>query len=296
MRIYLAIFFCLLSSMASAADIRGIFFQPRESDLTIPTENWPSIFSLAKKKGFNTLVIQWTGYGDIFSSSQNQAWLKDRMLEASQAELKLIVGLGGDPEIFTRLKQPPSIVGSYFRKMNENNLKLARYWIQVLPNEAITGWYLPLEVDDRQWRETPARAELVKYLERQAIELKAVAPMPVFISSFFTGNMTPEGYAAMLEDLEGQSKVQFWIQDGGGTNKLTATERHLYLDEISNCKGYKASGMIYELFKQTQADNQFAAKPLDPVEMNKALQQKSPCHGDNLFFAINYLIDFNNPK
>ena len=295
-RIILAILFCVLPNIALASDVRGIFFQPRESDLTIPVENWPTIFSLAKTKGFNTLVIQWTAFGDTFSSPQNQAWLKDRMLEASKAELKLIVGLGGDPEIFTRLKQPPSIVGSYFRKMNEANLLLAQHWVKVLPKDAISGWYLPLEIDDRQWRDMPARVELTKYLKRQVMDLNVVTPLPVYISSFFTGNMTPERYAVMLESIESQSKVYFWIQNGGGTNKLMALERDLYISAITNCSGYAASGIIYELFKQTQVDSNFAAKPLSPAEMNKALQQKSPCQGDNLFFALNYVIDFTDPK
>lgn len=296
MRIILAILFCMLTSIASASDVRGIFFQPREVDLAIPVENWPTIFSLAKKKGFNTLVIQWTEFGDTFSSPKNQAWLRDRMLEASNAELNLIVGLGSDPEIFTRLKQPPSIVGSYFRKLNAANLVLAQHWIEVLPKNAISAWYLPLEVDDRQWREMPARAELIKYLDRQVMDLNALAPLPVYISSFFTGNMTPERYAALLEEIESQSKVHFWIQNGGGTDKLMTTERDFYIGAVTNCKAYAVSGLIFELFKQTQVDSNFAANSLSPPEMSKALQQKSPCQGDNIFFALNYLIDFIEPK
>lgn len=296
MRIFLALLFCMLSSFASAKEMRGIFFQPREVDLSIPTENWPTIFALARTKGFDTLVIQWTGFGDVFSLSKNQAWLSDRMLEASKADLKLIVGLAGDPEIFTRLKQPPSVVGSYFRKMNEANIALAQHWIATLPKDAISAWYLPLEVDDRQWRELPARAELIKYLDRQSVELVAMSPLPIYISSFFTGNMTPERYAAMLENMEAQSKIRFWIQNGAGTNKLIEAERDLYFNAISNCNGYAASGIIYELFQQTQVDSRFKAIPLGPVEMKKALQQQSPCQGDNIFFALNYLIDFTDPK
>jgi len=296
MRIFLAILFCALSSIASASDIRGIFFQPRESDLAIPIENWPTIFALAKKKGFNTLVIQWTGFGDTFSSPKSQAWLRDRMLEASNAELKLIVGLAGDPEVFTRLKQPPSIVGSYFRKMNEANLLLAQHWLEVLPKGAISAWYLPLEIDDRQWRELPAREALIKYLVRQVMDLDVLTLLPVYISSFFTGNMTPERYAAMLESIESQAKVHLWIQNGGGTDKLMPAERDFYIGAISNYAAYAASGLIFELFKQTQVDSNFAAMPISPSEMSKALQQKSPCQGDNIFFALNYLIDFTDPK
>ena len=295
MRFLLMILFCCLSITAQAGDVRGIFFQPQASDLSIPLDHWPKIFATAKSRGFNTLVIQWTGYGNVFSSKSNQEWLKDRIIQASQANLKLIVGLGSDPEMFTRLKQPPSIVGSYFRKMNQMNIELATQWAKDLPQGAVAGWYLPLEIDDRQWREKLARAELTKYLVRQVDELNHVLPVPVFISSFFTGNMTPERYAAMLENIEAQSKVHLWIQDGGGTNKLMTMERELYLSAVGNCAGFTASGFIFEIFKQTQADHQFAAVPLDPLEMTRALGQKSPCGGDNLFFALNYLVNFKSP-
>jgi len=296
MRYVLITLFCLLSSIAQAGDIRGIFFQPQQSDLEIPVENWPKIFSEARNRGFTDLVIQWTDFGNVFASQENQAWLRDRMIQASQADLKLIIGLGGDPEMFTLLKQPPSIVGSYLRKVNQINVALATRWVNTLPVGTVSGWYLPLEVDDRQWREIPARAELTKYLIRQVDELNQVLPVPTYISSFFGGNMTPELYAAMLENMEAQSHVHFWVQDGSGTNKLTSSERDLYLEAVANCKGYAVSGFIFEIFTQTQADHQFAAKPLSTTDINKALQQKSPCGGDNVFFALNYLIDLNAKK
>lgn len=296
MRILIALLFCFLSSLSHAGEIDGIIFQPREVDLSIPAENWPKIFKLAKARGFNTLVIQWTRFDNVFASPQNQKWLQDRMLEAVGENLKLVIGLSSDPDTFERLKQPVTIVGSYFRKLNEWNLELAQRWVKVIPAKAITGWYLPLEVDDRQWRDLSARTELTRYLKRQVSELGDVLPVPVYISSFFSGNMTPERYAVMLENIEAQTKVHFWVQNGSGTNKLIAAERDLFIDAISNCSGYAASGLIYEIFTQTQSDREFAAKPLSASEMSKALQQRSPCKGDRVFFALNYLIDFSNPK
>lgn len=296
MRIFIALLFCFFSSLSHAGDIDGIFFQPREADLSIPVENWPKIFKLAKAHGFNTLVIQWTRFDNVFSSPQNQMWLQERMLEAAGENLQLVIGLSSDPDTFERLKQPASIVGSYFRKLNELNVNLAQQWVKVIPRKAIAGWYLPLEVDDRQWRDLSARTELTRYLKRQVSELGDVLPVPIYISSFFSGNMTPERYAVMLENIEAQSKVHFWVQNGSGTNKLIQAERDLYLDAIAKCSGYAATGLIYEIFTQTKADSEFAAKALSASEMSKALQQRAPCHGDRLFFALNYLIDFSNPK
>ena len=295
-RCFLAMLLCCISVAAQAGDMRAIFFQPLRSDLTVPAKNWPVIFSEAKRKGFNTLVIQWTSYGDLFASKENQQWLQDRLIQALQADLKLVIGLGGDPAIFERLKQSPPAVGSYLRKTNQINNALASQWVKALPSDAIIGWYLPLEIDDRQWRTKPARAELIKYLSRQVDELTNIRFVPVYVSSFFAGNMTPERYAVMLENIELQSKVHLWVQDGGGTNKLTTAERELYLNAVSHCSSFAVSGFIFEIFNQTQADQQFAAIPLDRSRMSKALEQKNPCGGDNVFFALNYLIDFENPN
>lgn len=296
MRVIVALLLSLWFSAVQANDLKAIFFQPRKMDLAVPVKNWPQIFSLAKAKGFDTVIFQWTSFGDAFQSPENQAWLKGRMLEAHGAGLKLVIGLSSDPEIFTHLKQPPAIIGSYFRKMNQKNLELAHYWKKNLKPEFISAWYIPLEIDDREWRTEEARAPLRKYLSQQVTELRGVQSIPVYISSFFAGYMTPENYSNMLENLGSQSKVQIWVQDGGGTGKLTGSERELYLSNLRMCKGQAVHGIIYELFRQTEADHNFAAEPLKPAEMTAVLNQKSPCNKDNVFFALNYLIDFNNPR
>jgi hypothetical protein len=294
-----AILFLLLTlwfSTVQASNLQAIFFQPRKIDMAVPVENWLPIFTLAKAKGFDTLIFQWTSFGDAFQSPENQAWLKARMLEAHSAGLKLVIGLSSDPEIFTHLKQPPAILGSYFRKMNQKNLALAHYWKQNLGSEFISAWYIPLEIDDREWRTEEARAPLRKYLTQQVADLQGVQAIQVYVSSFFAGFMTPENYANMLENLGRQSKVNIWVQDGSGTGKLTIAERELYLSNLRMCKGQEVDGVIYELFRQTEVDQNFAAEPLKPAEMTAVLKQKSPCSKDNVFFALNYLIDFNNPK
>ena len=52
---------------------------------------------------------------------------------------------------------------------------------------------------------------------------------------------------------------------------------------VSNCASFNVSGFIFEIFRQTHADHEFAAVPLPPSEMNFALRQKSPCGGDNIY-------------
>ncbi len=54
--------------------------------------------SQLRLQGFDTLVLQWTCYGDAFTCSQNSALLFKRAAAAQQAGLKLIVGLNADPE------------------------------------------------------------------------------------------------------------------------------------------------------------------------------------------------------
>ena len=49
--------------------------------------------SQLRLQGFDTLVLQWTRYGDAFTQPEQRALLFKRAAAAQQAGLKLIVGL-----------------------------------------------------------------------------------------------------------------------------------------------------------------------------------------------------------
>jgi hypothetical protein len=269
----------------------ALFYQPQKSDQTVSIEKWGSIFKNVRNKGFDTLVVQWTQYGEFLSEDKDKEWLIKVLNQAKEVKLKLVIGLSADPEIFTKLKQAPAGLEIYLQKNYESDRKLLAFWNQSPLIENAIGWYIPLEVDDREWRDVDRRMILKQFLDRQLQQIHSSSVKDVYISSFFTGKMTPQNYAQQLADLKAGTQLKIWVQDGGGTKKLTASERELYLQDISDCKANTMDGLIYEIFKQTQHDQLFTAEPLGSADLAHRIKLRAPCKRDTLFFELRYLIN-----
>ena len=280
--------FALLLPLSTMA-VTAIFYQPQESDKQIPSQEWRSIFHHLKKKGFDTLVIQWTQYGDFLKSAENQAWLKERVDQATGEKLQLIIGLSSDPEMFNRLKEPSAESKDYLTKLSRVDLLLVDYWNKNIPQDKIAGWYIPLEIDDRAWRDPKAFDILRKHLRDESQKIRMQSEKPIYISSFFTGNMSPDDYSKIIASLHEVTGLHIWIQDGAGTGKLNPSERALYLVPLTKCSAPIASGLIFEAFKQTQHDQTFAAESLPPQLLAQRLKLRAPCQLDSVFFELRYL-------
>jgi hypothetical protein len=284
----------LLLPITSQA-VTAIFYQPQTADQSISMEKWRTVFSSIHKKGIDTVVVQWTQYGDFLSTEQEIEWLKEVLFQAKSAKLKIIMGLNADPDVFSKTQQAPAGLEIYFQKSLESNKHLMSKWMTSALMDGVVGWYIPLEIDDREWRDAERRSILKRYLDRQSEQIRSSSPKPIYISSFFTGNMTPDSYSQLLQDLKSGNALKIWVQDGSGTNKLTASERSLYLNTISNCKTRVVDGVIFEIFTQTKHDQVFAAESLSPASLASKLKQRAPCKEDSLFFELRYLINLQ-PK
>ncbi|GGP25934.1 DUF4434 domain-containing protein [Silvimonas amylolytica] len=279
----------LLCLSATANAMTALFYQPQTRDQGVPDASWPGIFSSVRGAGFDTLVIQWTQNGDAFAAPQDKDWLAARMVNARAAGLHLVIGLNGDPDFFIRQQQPVRILDTYFRSHAYADAALAQYWVKRLGTDAISGWYLPLEIDDVRWRDNEARTSLNGWLIRASKLIRQQADKPVYASSFFAGHMAPQQYAEMVGQVTLQSGVKLWIQDGAGTGKLNVAERGAYLNALADCARPSAQGVVYEIFRQTGTDEAFQAERRPAEEVRTMLQQRAACQGDSLFFSLRYL-------
>jgi len=278
-----------MANLSGAQAFTAIFYQPQSQDKDIAPLVWQKAFLAAKQSGVDVLVFQWTGYGDAFASPQSQAWLKERMMQAIKADLKLIIGLYADPEMFSAVGVPSDLLEAYFLRLTEKNLALATYWQKQIPESARVGWYLPLEIDDRRWRAQEALSALVSGLQRDVTALKPLDSKPVYISAFFRGNATPLAYEAMLAKVRRGTGVNLWVQDGRGNATLQSRESDLYLAPFYRCDRSPIKGVVFEIFRETGTDQAFKAKPLSPERLKQALGQRAPCTGDSVFFSLRYL-------
>jgi hypothetical protein len=268
----------------------AIVYQPQLRDRELAPARWPPLFTQLREQGFDTLVVQWTQYGDAFDDPAAHAWLLARVREAHAAGLRVVLGLSSDPAFFQRQQAAATALDGYLHGLARRNGATARRWADELGVAAIDGWYLPMEVDDKRWREPGARQSLQAYLQWEYRQLQQVAPRPVYVSSFFAGNMTPARYAQLLAQMQ-STGVRVWVQDGAGTARLAQGERKLYLDAASQCGSAHAQGVVFEIFHQLGSDQAFSASSLGAAAATAALAQRAPCHGDSVFFELRYLPD-----
>lgn len=274
--------------LGGAQAFTAVIYQPQTQDKGVDPLVWQKAFRAVKQSGVDVLVFQWTEYGEAFASPDSQVWLKARMLEAINADLKLIIGLYADPEMFSAMDASDDLLEPYFLRLTEKNLALATFWQTQVPESSRLGWYLPLEIDDRRWRAQQGLSALVSGLKRDVKALKALDSKRIYISAFFRGNATPEAFEAMLATVRRGTGVDLWVQDGRGNAGLQPRERALYLLPFDRCDTSPIQGLIFEIFQETGTDLEFKAIPLSPDRFKKAIGQRAPCSGDSLFFSQRY--------
>ncbi len=272
-----------------SAATTAIIYQPQRRDRDVAQAQWPKLFAEVREQGFDTLVVQWTQYGDAFSRPDEHAWLLQRVRDARAAGLHIVLGLGSDPAFFTMQDQKKGAeMADYLSGLSRRNAEVAHRWVGDLGSDAIAGWYLPMEIDDVRWNDPKARVQLRDYLSAEQRQLDGIASRPIYVTSFFAGHMTPDRYADLVADVQ-RSGVHAWVQDGAGTQRLEQGARDLYLAAAGQCAKAHARGFVYELFRQTGTDTAFTASALSPTDASSTLARRAPCDGDSVFFELRYL-------
>lgn len=282
----LLLLLALLAPGVADAAMRALIWQPQLRDQAVEPGQWQSIWRDARADGFDTLVLQWTVHGDAFADDEAREWLQSRMQQAHDAGLALVVGLYSDPAFFRNQEQGEPALSAYLQTLAQHDAALAKAWRKRL-RTPVAGWYLPMEIDDRRWRETVPRKALMKYLRMEAAALGG-SGVPVYVSTFAGGFSTPANYARLLADASA-SGVRVWWQDGAGTGKLKASERELYRAALTRCDAPAIAGIVHETFRQTGSDDAFTAEPMQARQMQDALAARAPCSGDSVVFELRYL-------
>jgi hypothetical protein len=271
----------LLLVVPFASAMNAVMYQPQLRDTTVSDAQWQSVLSKLKGQGIDTLVLQWSRYDDAFTGGESRAWLERKAQLTTASGLKLVIGLAADGQFFERQKQPMPALENYLNHLRANDVAVAKRWVEVLGEQAISGWYISSELDDRRWRTPQMQQVAENWMNNTRLSLAAVADKPVAVSSFFAGNMTPDSYRKWITTLN-HSGVKVWMQDGAGTQVLTETERALYLQAPS-------AGKVIELFRQDKQAETFKAQPAPAAYQQKLLSTPVPQGQDRIFFSLRYM-------
>ncbi|HEF4759519.1 TPA: DUF4434 family protein [Pseudomonas putida] len=240
----------LLSSLVVRADER-IFYQPLNVDASLSQAQWRQIWQDTARQGTHTVIVQWTAYGDSDFGGTN-GWLADSLKQAQAQGLKLVLGLRMDPAYYQRIEELDSAgLATYWQAQLGQSLaqqqKLRKDW-----KLEVSGWYLPLELDDLHFLAVDRR----QTLQRQLKDLAAKLDAPLHVSAFSAGKLAPRVHAQWLGDLAAQG-IQVWWQDGAGSERLPALVRNGYASALP-C----SVGIVQEAFRQLSgAGKTFHAEP-----------------------------------
>ena len=100
---FLLVVCLLLSSTVARADER-IFYQPLNVDASLSQTQWQRIWQDTAKHGAQTLIVQWTAYGDSDFGGP-YGWLANSLKLAHEQGLKLVLGLAMDPAYYQRIDE-----------------------------------------------------------------------------------------------------------------------------------------------------------------------------------------------
>nr|WP_319528140.1 DUF4434 domain-containing protein [Pseudomonas laurentiana] len=255
----------LILSLLVNADER-VFYQPVNRDAALSPTQWHTLWRETVNRGGQTLIVQWSRYGnEDFGGAQG--WLANSLRIAHEQGLQLVLGLHLDDAYYQRIDELDGAgLIAYWKAQLGQSLaqqrRLRDTWS--LP---VSGWYLPMELDDLHFQQTDRREALHTLLHAFIDE----ADGPLHLSVFSTGKLSPKVQADWLDTLASLGLTVWW-QDGTGTGRLPEFVRQQYAAALA-CH----IGIIREAFRQTSMEGQpFKADPAPP-------QTTADCHPQAVF-------------
>lgn len=237
-----------LTSPTLAGD--ALFYQPLNVDARISQAQWQKLWSKTAEAGFSEVIVQWTRHGSSDFGGAS-GWLMHSLREAEAKGLRLVLGLYYDPRYYQRMGQTHQ-AHEHWREWLLAGLRQQR-WLTEHSGLTPAGWYIPMELDDQLYRDPGLR----KALNTDLASFTKNSLLPVHISTFSAGQLSPDVYAAWLHSIPVE---QVWWQDGRGTRALPNDILDSYRAAFS-CD----VGIIHEAFLQTSKPNaEFSAESTTP--------------------------------
>ncbi|WP_224797393.1 DUF4434 domain-containing protein [Idiomarina abyssalis] len=248
-----------------------MFYQPFNSDIEWSDETWQERVCTLKYYGVKRLYIQWTKH-DNSDFSQDSYWLLRRLAKLSK-NFDIILGLYAEDAFFEAVNE--TFDADYLDQYLAQN----KLWLKQLNNLnaifkiPVEGFYLPGEFNDQVLANDTDRQQVISRLShfRQTLE------HPLYISNFYTGQLSPEEYIHALQQL-GDKGIYVMHQDGRGTEHVTSQTT----DELLGVMP-PTVGIIEELFTITPRGD-IHAQPSETIKPRLADVASS-----SAFFSLRYL-------
>lgn len=285
---------------AQRALLDGTFVQLTSAAAARPRSEWQALFDDARALGLEQVFVQWTladgvrfypappgvAGEDAAREEGAEAAASGRTVEtllelAAARGMRLWVGLAHDPGWWTGIdrSRPPGDVEVFLARRRLQNVAVAREIAPlVATHPAFAGWYVPDEIDDRNWLGDERRTLVAAYLTELGEELRDVAPSTtVAVSGFGQGWATPAQLAEQWSAILAGGGVDLLLfQDGVGAGKLSLADLEIYLPPLASAVGAagRRLGVVVELFASSagaaDANGPVARPAADPAAATPA--------------------------
>jgi len=298
-------------SCDGATALSATFLQLTRTAALRPPADWERLFDDLARAGVTQVFVQWTlADGVAFYARQPAApddvAILDRLFALAERHgMRLWLGLAHDAGWWAGIDRarPASDVEVFLARRRLANLDVARALApQVSGRAAFAGWYVPDEIDDKNWLGPDRSRLVVDYLRDLGAALGVIAPgVPFAASGFAQGWATPQQVVALWSEILDRSALALPLfQDGIGAGKLTLDELPYYLPALRTAADARGRplGIVVELFTAGAAPsggaNDFAATPapLARIERQLALATRW-ASGPVVGFSLpDYMSDF----
>lgn len=293
--------------------LSATFLQPTTEIRTRGAE-WDVLFGDIARLGMRDVFVQWTAAhgtyqdGSITWPDDPSVLARDLLDLASKHDLRVWLGLSYTDAWWPRIDRdrPLESVEVYLRRRRFVNADVAQRLAPVAREHgAFAGWYVPEEIDDKNWLEPARRDAIAGYVHELARQLREIVPgKPVAISGYATGFAPPAVLGTQWKAIVGDGGVDLvLLQDGIGAGHLDRNELDLVTPPIRAAveEAGATLGMVVELFTQTEggrlSDSPFAAEPapLERVEAQIASADRL-VRGPLVAFSVpDYMSPFGGP-
>ena len=270
----------------------GTFLQLTRADALRPRAAWERLFADMAAVGIAQVFVQWTsadgvafyapsvagaGSADVPPRPDDVPMVDLVFALAERHGMRVWLGLAHDAGWWAGIDRarPAAEVEVFLARRRLANLAVARALApSVVGRASFSGWYVPDEVDDRNWLGDERTALVAGYLSDLGRALEPLAPgAGIAASGFAQGWATPGQVVELWSTIAARAPLTLLLfQDGIGAGKLTLDELPDYLPRLRAAVEPHGErfGVVVELFAATSpADGAgFAAvpAPLDRVE------------------------------
>lgn len=287
-----------LATEARAADVAppcvatrgldGSFVQLTRAAALRPRADWEQLFADMAAIGVSNVFVQWTlADGVAFYAREprqpDDVPIVDLLLDLAERHgMRVWLGLAHDAGWWAGIDRarPAAEVEVFLARRRLANLAVARALAPTVAGRpSFAGWYVPDEVDDKNWLGEERTQLVADYLATLGHELAPLAPAAgIAASGFAQGWATPRQVVELWTLIAARAPLALLLfQDGVGAGKLSLDDPPAYLTPLRGALDAHHGtrlGVVVELFTAASPDGgaSFAAVPAPIARVARQLE------------------------